>query len=228
MASTLKQTTLSAAITVNQNTFSVASATDLSSPTNNFVQKIYVVDPGQMKGELMTVLSVAGTVVTVSRLDEFKSKHLSGALVIICPIDTSIGDPFVGVDPPSVPDAAPVLTWIINVVTGAQWLYSSVTSSWVPGFGNTTAPVSPTVAVASAAGLVTPSGPLFHITGALAITGFNAPLGFVSGVITVIPDGTFTWTTANNIALLGTAVVSKVITFTYDFGTSKWYPDNVS
>jgi hypothetical protein len=78
--------------------------------------------------------------------------------------------------------------------------------------------------VASAAGLVTPSGPLFHITGTAAITGFNIPVGFTGGSFTVIPDGAFTTTTANNIAIASTAVVSKPLTFTFDAGTAKFYP----
>jgi hypothetical protein len=49
------------------------------------------------------------------------------------------------------------------------------------------------------------------------------PVGFAGGSFTVIPDGAFTWTTANNIATAGTAVASHMITFTYDFNTSKWY-----
>src|SRR5579862_5743141 len=98
-SNSLTQTTLSAAITAGQTSFAVASATNLSSPTNNFFQKIYVIDPGSTKGELMTVLAVSGTMVTVSRLDEFKAPHLSGAIVIINPIDTSIADGFLGKDP---------------------------------------------------------------------------------------------------------------------------------
>jgi hypothetical protein len=89
-------------------------------------------------------------------------------------------------------------------------------------------PPGPTAAVASVAGQVTPSGPLFHITGALAITGFLLPVGFTGGSFTVIPDGTFTWTTANNIAIAGTAVVNKALTFWYDTNSSKFVPSYLS
>ena len=54
----ITQTTLSAAVTVNQTVFTVASATNLSAPANNFYQKIYVIDPGSCKGELMTVVAL--------------------------------------------------------------------------------------------------------------------------------------------------------------------------
>lgn len=84
-------------------------------------------------------------------------------------------------------------------------------------------PVGIGTPVASLAGAITPTGPIFHVTGVAAITGINVPAGF-SGQITVIPDGIFTWTTAGNIFLAGTAVVGKAIIFTYDSTTKKWYP----
>jgi hypothetical protein len=228
MSNVLTQTTLSAAISSMQTVFNVASASNLSAPVNNFFQKIYVLDPGSMRGELMVVTGLSGTTVTVSRLDQFKSGHVNGAVVLINPIDPSQETWFVEKDPSPVPATTPVATQLVNVVTGAQWLYSTVTASWVPGWNNPTAPPSPTAAVASAAAEITPSGPLFHITGTSAITGFVQPTGFTSGSITVIPDGTFTWTTANNIALAGTAVVDKIIIFTYDWNSAAWYPSVVA
>lgn len=119
----------------------------------------------------------------------------------------------------------------VNVLTGNQWLCSSVTGTWVPGFNNFYAPeqARTTVAVASAAGLVTPSGPLFHITGALAITGFNIPTGFNAtaaggGSFCIIPDGAFTTTTATNIALASTGVVNKLLCYQWDNTNSKFVP----
>ena len=50
---------------------------------------------------------------------------------------------------------------------------------------------------------------------------------FTGGTITLIPTGAFTWTTAGNIAVAGTAVVSKALIMTYDYGTGKWYPSYV-
>jgi len=231
MANNLTQTTLSAAISVNQNTFTVASTTNIVNPTNGFFQKIYVLDPGSLRGELMTVLAVpvSGTI-QVSRLDQFKMPHLASAIVIINPVDPTFNG-FVEFEPNAglVPPTPPGLTWIVNVVTGNQWLWSTVTNSWVPGFNNTSAPLSPVAALASAAGLVTPPGPLFHMTGALAVTGFNAPLGFTSGEIRIINDGIWTWTAANNIAVAGTVTtVGTTIMFVYDPITAKWYPSRVA
>lgn len=120
----------------------------------------------------------------------------------------------------------------INQNNGNQYFCSSVTSTVVAGFGNTDfyAPVGPTAAVASAAGLITPSGPLFHVTGTAAITGFNIPVGFyVQGTgspnaFCIIPDAIFTVTATNNVALASTAVVKKPLCYTYDANTALLYP----
>jgi hypothetical protein len=112
----------------------------------------------------------------------------------------------------------------VNTKTGSEWLCSTVTLSWVPGFGNDVGPAAVTAAVASAAGKITPSGPLFHITGTAAITGFNIPVGFTGGNVCAIPDGIFTTTNANNIAIASTAVVSKTECWTYDTNAAKFYP----
>ncbi|HEY1533771.1 MAG TPA: hypothetical protein VGF76_07120, partial [Polyangiaceae bacterium] len=95
---------------------------------------------------------------------------------------------------------------------------------WVPGWGNTDSPARVSAAVASAAGLITPSGPLFHITGTAAITGFNVPVGFQSGGFCAIPDGAFTTTNATNIAIASTAVVNKLLCWTWDDTNSKFVP----
>lgn len=79
--------------------------------------------------------------------------------------------------------------------------------------------------MASVAGVMpAPQGYITVVTGALAITGITVPyLGF-AGTIVYIPTGTFTWTTATNIALAGTARVGVAIFFTYLPSTNKWYP----
>ncbi len=231
MATSLVQTTTASYTAANGTVLKVASATGISAPTNNQQQKLYVINPGQAKGELMGVISTNGVYITVSRLDEYKGSILSGAIVLVGPTDvTQAGGPggFQVTDPYGAPTADPsILTPWVNVITGAQWIYSSVMNSWVPGWNNP-APPAPTAAVASVAGATLPSGPLFHVTGSNAITGWTIPVGFTGGSFTVIPDGTFTWTTAGNIALLGTAVVSKLIIFTWDANAGKFYPSVVA
>jgi hypothetical protein len=224
------QTTLSGAITINQTQFNVASSANLASPTNGFMQKIYVLDPGATRGELMTVSAVpASGVVQVSRLSEFKQPHVSGAIVLIQAVDPLLEPCFIAFDPNTVPRVTPPQTFLLDIINGNQWLYSSVTGTWVPGFNNTSAPLACTAAVASVAGVITPSGPLFHVTGTNAITGFTRPTGFTSGSITTIPDNAFTWTTGDgSLAVGGTAVVGKALTFTYDWNAGTWQPSYVA
>ena len=85
MATSLNSTTLSAAITASQTIIPVASATNITAPVGNLKQQIYVIGPGQPRGELMTVTSVSGTQIGVSRLDEYKAFWPSGSLVLIGP-----------------------------------------------------------------------------------------------------------------------------------------------
>lgn len=82
-------------------------------------------------------------------------------------------------------------------------------------------------AIASVAGVITPTARKQHVTGALAITGITAT-GFADGdTWTVIPDGAFTWTNATNIAVAGTAVVNRQLDFVWDATAVKWYPSYV-
>ena len=122
----------------------------------------------------MNVLSVSGLNVTVSRFPGAAVSHASGAMVLAGPPNL-----FFGYNPTGATDG-PATPWV-NVYTGQQWLYSSVTGTWVPGFGNTQAPLGVTTLVASTAGLITPSGPLFHVNGTAAITGITVPVGAANG-----------------------------------------------
>src|SRR5690242_13733763 len=130
MATSLTQTTTASYTSANSSVIKVASATGISARTNNQYQKLYVINPGKAQGELMDVVSVSGTYITVSRLAEYKGSILSGAIVLIGPSDvTQAGGPggFQECDPYGAPTADPsILTPWVNVITGAQWIYSSV------------------------------------------------------------------------------------------------------
>jgi hypothetical protein len=82
-------------------------------------------------------------------------------------------------------------------------------------------------AIASAA-TIAPTKSITHVTGTTTISTITAPLNFTGtnrgGCLTLIPDGLWSTSTAGNIALATTAVVSKALTMCYDAGTSKWYP----
>ncbi|HCE10680.1 MAG TPA: hypothetical protein DEQ40_19130 [Oxalobacteraceae bacterium] len=221
---TLTQTTLSAAVLQGDSKITLTSATGVTVPNANTAavgSLLYVYTPGATQGEAMIVQSLSGTVIKVfrGRNSTAQVAHNSGDIVLI-------GNPnwFYSVDPKGgCTTASTYVTPYVNIATGYQWLCSTVTSSWIPGFQNPTADI-PNTAVASANGLITPSGPLFHLTGTAAITGFTVPIGFVSGNICAIPDGAFTTTNANNIAIASTGVVSKPLCWTFDTNTAKFYP----
>ena len=82
--------------------------------------------------------------------------------------------------------------------------------------------------IASAA-TIAPTKGITFISGTAAVVTItaDADVSSTGGTITLIPTGAFTWTTAGNIAVAGTAVVSRALTMTYDSGTSKWYPSYV-
>jgi hypothetical protein len=86
-----------------------------------------------------------------------------------------------------------------------------------------TTAAAPTIASATT---IAPTKPITFISGTTAIVTITAPspISVGGGSITLIPTGIFTWTTAGNIALAGTAVVSKALTLVYDVTTAKWYP----
>lgn len=220
----LTSTTLSAAITVNQQTFSVVSTTGMTA--TNPKTLLYVIDKNGTKGELMTVTAVpSSTSVTVIRGSANRSAHVSGAYVVIS--GTNPAQSFQTANPNGPCTAANTLyTPWINTYTGEQFLCSTLSVDWVHGW-NTPSPFGVTADVASAAGLVVPGGPLFTMTGTSAITGFTLPVGFAGGSFCTMPTGAFTWTTATNIGLAGTAVVGRVLCFTWNSSTGKWYPSYV-
>jgi len=251
--SSLGQTTVSAAISIGpagaasglgsttyQTLVTLASGTGVNLAINGQPTTFLYIDQ-----ELFGVVSnPTGTTYSVLRAQQGTkaSAHASGTMVLIQTVSPTLGG-FSGsgglqpTDPPiggACTAANTLVTPWVNIITSAQWLCSTITGTWVPGWNNPYgAPEAKvTTAVASAAGQVTPSGPLFHITGALAITGFLIPVGFNAtaaggGCFTVIPDGTFTWTTANNIAIAGTAVVNVLLSFCWDATNSKWVPSYV-
>jgi len=86
-----------------------------------------------------------------------------------------------------------------------------------------TSAAAPTIASAAT---IAPTKDITFISGVAAIVTITAPspISTGGGTITLIPTGIFTTTTAGNIALASTAVVSKALTMTYDVTTAKWYP----
>jgi len=108
-------------------------------------------------------------------------------------------------------------TPVIGAATG--------TSLSLSGF-NAVSAAAPTIASATT---IAPTTPIVFVSGTTAIVNITAaaPISTGGGTITLIPTGAFTWTAAGNIAVLGTAVVSRALTMTYDVTTAKWYPSYV-
>lgn len=226
MPNSIVATTILAAMTADQDYIVLASGTGVNVPTIAVPGSALLIrDPGENKGELVLVqLLVTGTTYKIRRAQRVRA-HVSGALVLVA----TAPNWFASVDPSGAIALADQYAdpWV-NADSGFQWLRSSIAGDWVPGFGNATAPLECSVAVASAAGAITPSGPLFHVTGTAAVTGFNVPVGGFMSSFSIIPDGAFTWTTAGNIALAGTAVVNKLLTFVWDVTNSKWIPSYIA
>lgn len=210
----LTQTSLAAAVTTSSaTTVRLTSATGVTAGST----LLYV------DHEAMFVNAINSTTASVTRgaAGTQATGHISGSMVLL-------GSPiaFINYDPAGRCTAGQGLfqfSPVVNVRNGNQWL-CGLLGKIVPGWGNTAQPAGPTAAVASAAGVVLPTGPLFHITGALAITGFTLPVGFdpkAGQQMCIIPDGTFTTTAAGNIALASTAVVSKALCYTVEPNAAK-------
>lgn len=110
-----------------------------------------------------------------------------------------------------------LVTPVLGVATGTSLALSS--------FNAVSAP-APTIASAAT---IAPAAPITFISGTTAVVTITAtaPISTGGGAITFIPTGAFTWTTAGNIAVAGTAVVNRALTMTYDSTTTKWYPSYV-
>lgn len=227
----LTATSLSAAVTQSTTVFPVASATGITAQTT----LLYVEDGTGGNSEAVFVNAVNGTQISVTRgYNGTQARaHLSGSVVLA-------GPPyyFVSVDPSGSCTASASVTPTVNIQSKRQWICSSITNSWVPGFFNEAKPAGVTFAVAAVSGgaAVNPSGPLFHVTGtsgySITAWGSSTSLGSLGGggsatqpygaPFCTIPDATWVTTATNNIALASTAVVNKKLCFTFD-GTNKKY-----
>jgi hypothetical protein len=249
--SALTQTTITADVGAGPTPFSgtttaytttvpVAATTGLiNSGVPLYIQSVMYIDQ-----EAMAVISFNATTLQVVVQRGYQSTtvqpHKSGTMVLIGPPGAfNSQDPTVRSDAGTQNGAcvasATAFTPYVNVITGKQWLCSTVTNTWVPGWNNTQAPIAAQFSVAATAGAITPSGPLFTITGAGAVTGFNIPVGFnatTSGggcfVVRADTATTATWTAAGNISIAGTFTPNKMFTFCWDAATSKFVPNAIS
>lgn len=199
----------------------LASVTGISPATNNTQTQLYI------DHELDDVISVNTTAKTVTVVRGVAGTtavgHPSGDMVLAGPPQA-----FSGFDPPlGICANAWLYTPYVNFRTGNQWICSTITLNWVPGFGNVQEEYGTTAAVASAAALL-PSGPLFHVTGVTGITSFSIPVGFNAtaagqGRFCYITDSTATTSVGNNIGTAVTGVAGQVSCWYWDAQNSKFY-----
>jgi hypothetical protein len=237
----LTVTTLSGAVNASQTVISVASATGISAPSG-LTGNTYGSQTGSMlfiedgtsgtvgTTEAMLVTGINGTSISVVRgaSATLGAAHISGAIVFV-----GRPDQFYALDPTGGCTATnTAVTPYINVKNGNQWLCSTITNAWVPGFFNTAAQAGVTAAVASATTMV-PSGPLFHVTGSTAITTIGSGVGMggtatsvIGASFCIIPDNATAsgLTQGNNIAISTTFVVSKPVCLTFDQTNKKYVP----
>lgn len=120
---------------------------------------------------------------------------------------------------------APVLgtpaSGVLDNCTGSPTLTNVKFSGLIASTG-----AAPTIASATT---IAPTKPITFISGTTAVVNITAPspISVGGGTIILIPTGAFTWTAAGNIAVLGTAVVNRALSLTYDVTTTKWYPSYV-
>lgn len=218
------QTSLSAAATSTATSIRVASATGISAPSfasGTAGSLLYVVDPGQTAGEVMSVTNVSSTTISVSRTGTVRA-HVSGAMVLVA----TAPNWFYTVDPSGSCTTAQTYAapWV-NITSGAKWRCSSQTLSWVPLWGAPGAPQLLTAtATASAAGATAIAGPLVEISGTNAITSFTMSVGWNGEPFCVIPTAAFTVTATNNIEKAATAVADRTLCFTYNARLAAFAP----
>lgn len=150
MATALNTTTLTNAIGRSATVFQVGSTANMTAPTANVNQQIYVVGPGSQMGELMTVIGIpVSGQVQVARLDKYKSHWPAGSTIFIGPAPVA-GNPggeilgggqggFCGFDPSgantsgvTANSAQIIYTPWINVDNGNQWQWNNALNCWQP------------------------------------------------------------------------------------------------
>jgi len=83
------------------------------------------------------------------------------------------------------------------------------------------------------ANTITPTGPLFHMTGTTIVKTIN-PVGgsLEGGQVTIVFDGSgagLTWDATGNIAVAGTSTTAaSAVTFVFDQGSGKWHPSRLA
>jgi hypothetical protein len=227
----LNTTTTTAAISTNSQQAVALTATTGVTAAGNGANLVYLL----IDRELMRVSAIdtVAKVATVVRGDASSRAvpHVSGATVWVVPgaaLYSAIPSgqctrtnlayvPYVVGASPGLGAEAGTLWDCLGVTTAGQWVNTNGAVG-LPTLGST---------VASTAGVIAATGTVFKVSGTAAITGITAPAGIAPGfTLAIEPTGAFTWTTATNIILAGTAVVGKILYFVWD--GAKWVPSYIA
>lgn len=251
----LTQTTLAAAITVGTSgaasgitgsyttQISLASATGVQTAFNGQPITFVYVDQ-----ELFGILTLAPGQTTIwnalrAQSGTKASAHASGVMALVETVSPQFGGfsgsgGFQGTDPAINGNCTAANTNVtpwVNIITGAQWVCSTITNTWAPSWNNPLSnPASwiQAATIASVAGSTPVAGPYFNISGTNAITGFTIPVGFDTtkgGCFTANPTGIWTWTAAGNIATAGTVTAATTpVTFCWNVVSQKWVPSRLA
>lgn len=223
--SVLSSTTLSAAMSdTSSRLMTVASATGFAAPSTGAALVYAIIDR-----EVVSVRTVNGTIIGISRgqLSTRAATHISGAIVWVGPPNAFYSNI------PSGQCTRTALTYVPYIVAGGPgngsevgslWDCLGVTTGgqWVQTNGNNTNVLGSTVA--SPAGVLTPTGTIFIVSGTNAITGITLPAGASPGfTLTLVSSGIWTWTAAGNILTAGTTTAAgRAMQFIWH--GSKWVP----
>jgi hypothetical protein len=223
----LTTTTTSAIVALADTSLTVASATGITAPGSGATFLYLLIDR-----EILAVRTVSGTTIGVMRGQNGTraTVHVSGAAVTVVP-------PLALVN--YVPSGGCVRTALlyVPVVVGGS-VAQGFNGSTFDCLGVTTAgqfvqtndngtPVLGSTMASTAGTLGLFTGTIFTVSGTNAITGFTNPAGVQPGfTIYIVPSAIFTWTAAGNISLAGSAVVNKLLQFTWN--GSKWIPSYIA
>lgn len=116
----------------------------------------------------------------------------------------------------------PVGATVTSPAAGDLWNDATGTLNFKGNFGATGYTAQAIGGSVASAAAITPTGPVFHITGTTTVTTINLPYTGFTGTIHIIPDAATPFGSAGNIATATVCTVGKTMSFTYD-GT-KWYP----
>lgn len=224
----LSSTTLSAAISdTTSQTMTVTSATGFTAPGTGATLVLALIDK-----EIVQVRTVSSTTIGILRgmNGTRATPHINAAPVTVGPPSAFYSNipagqcqrtlltyvPYVVGGGPGLGAEVGGMYDCLGVTTAGQWVL--VNGNGAPTLGST---------VASPNGVLTPTGTYFKVSGTNAITGITAPAGLGVGfTLAIEPTGIFTWTAAGNITLAGTAVVAKVLYFTWN--GAKWAPSYIA